>query len=395
MRIVLIMAASVLLTSCSLFGDKDEEELEPKKLVDFESTLKVKQLWSMKVGAAADFLLVGLRPASDGSRIYVASFDGNVLALDPETGQERWKTELNMQLSAGPAAHDGLVAVASRDGHVIVLDAITGVEKWRTYIAGEALSQPLINDDFIVVQTIDNRLRALSRFDGRQRWAIEQTAPALTLRGVASPLLVGSSVIAGFDNGHLAAIDVKTGDIVWDSMLAMSSGRSDLDRLSDVNGAIAVVGQDIFAAGYNGLIAALASESGQILWSREISSHVGVAADWNSVYTAREDGEVIAMSRRDGAEAWRSDDLLRRDPGLPVPFHTTVVVGDFEGYLHFFSNLNGKTVARLRFGKSAITSNPLVVANRLYVQSDGGKVGAFEVVDDRPKRQAPDIADES
>jgi outer membrane protein assembly factor BamB len=394
LRIIGLSVATLLLASCSLFGDK-EEELQPKELVDFQSTLKIKRLWSTKLGGASEFLLVGLRPVSDGNRIYAASQDGNVFALDPETGRERWKTKLDLPLSAGPAANEGSIVVASKDGYVIVLDAATGVEQWRTFIAGEALARPLIQGDTIVVQTIDSRLRAFSRFDGRQRWAIEQTPPVLTMRGAASPLLVGSLVIAGFDNGRLLAVDVNTGDIEWESMLAMPTGRSDLDRLSDINGAIAVVGQDLYAAGYQGRIAALAAESGQVLWSKEISSQVGVAADWNSVYTTRDNGEIIALSRSDGSESWRSDDLLRRDPTLPVPFYTTAVVGDFEGYLHFFSNLDGAAVARVRFGKHAITSDPLVVANRLFVQSDNGSLAAFEVVEDRPQRPAPDIADES
>lgn len=394
LRIVGLSVASLLLASCSLFGDK-EEELQPKELVNFQSTLKIKQLWSTKLGGASEYLLVGLRPVSDGNLIYAASQDGNVFALDPETGRERWETKLDMPLSAGPAANEGSIVVASRDGYIIVLDAATGVEQWRTYIAAETLAQPLIQGDSIVVQTIDSRLRAFSRFDGRQRWAIEQTPPVLTIRGAASPLLVGSFVIAGFDNGRLLAVNVSTGDIEWESMLAMPSGRSDLDRLSDINGAIAVVGQDLYAAGYQGRIAALAAESGQVLWSKEISSQVGVAADWNSVYTTRDNGEIIALSRSDGSESWRSDDLLRRDPTLPVPFYTTAVVGDFEGYLHFFSNLDGAAVARVRFGKHAITSDPLVVANRLFVQSDNGSLAAFEVVEDRPQRPAPDIADES
>ena len=107
----------------------------------------------------------------------------------------------------------------------------------------------------------------------------------------------------------------------------------------------------------------------------------------------RDDGEVIALARNNGADTWRNDDLLRRDPTLPVPFHTTVVVGDFEGYLHFFSSIDGDPVARLRFGRKAITSQPLVVANRLYIQSDDGTLAAFEVVQNRPKRNAPDISD--
>ena len=120
----------------------------------------------------------------------------------------------------------------------------------------------------------------------------------------------------------------------------------------------------------------------------------GVAADWNSVYTVQADGEIVALSRRDGAETWRNSNLLRREPTLPVAFHTTVAVGDLEGYLHFFSNLTGSPVARVKLGGAAITSAPVVVADRLYVQSDSGSIAAYEVVDNRPKRSAPDISDD-
>lgn len=391
-RVVGLIAATVLLSSCGLFGDKDVE-LEPKKLVKIQNTLKIKRLWSSKIGGASEFLLVGLRPASDGTSIYAASRDGKVVAIDPDSGKKRWKSDLKIELSAGPAVGEDVVVVASKDGFVILLDAKSGAERWRTYIGGETLARPLINDDAVVVQSIDNRLRALSIYDGKQRWEVEQSMPLLTVRGASSPLLVGSRVVAGFDNGRLLAVNASTGDIEWESMLSLPTGRSDLDRLSDIDGSIAVVGQDIFAGGYHGRIASIAAESGQVLWSREISTHVGVAADWNSVYTARDDGEVIALARNNGADTWRNDDLLRRDPTLPVPFHTTVVVGDFEGYLHFFSSIDGDPVARLRFGRKAITSQPLVVANRLYIQSDDGTLAAFEVVQNRPKRNAPDISD--
>lgn len=387
-----LIAATLVLASCGMFGDKDDE-LEPKELVKFESTVKIKRLWSTKVGGDSEFLLVGLRPVGDGNLIYAASQDGKVVAIDPDNGKPRWKADLEVEISAGPGVGEGVLAVATKDGFVITLDAASGAEQWRANAGGEILAQPLIKDDLVVVQTIDNRLIALARFDGGQRWEIEQKMPVLTMRGASSPMLVGSLVIAGFDNGRLAAINIETGDIEWDSMLALSTGRSDLDRLADIDGAIAVVGQDIYAAGYQGRVASIAAESGQVLWSREISSHVGMAADWNSVYTARDDGEVIALTRVNGAETWRNDDLLRRDPSLPVPFHTTVVVGDFEGYLHFFSSIDGKAVARLRQGKKAISSDPLVVANRLYVQSDDGSVAAYEVAQDRKQRRAPEVAE--
>jgi outer membrane protein assembly factor BamB len=320
------------------------------------------------------------------------------MAINPESGKSNWKLDLDIDLSAGPAVGEGVVAVASADGHIIVLDAATGVEQWRAFVGGETLARPLIKGDAIVVQTIDNRLVCLARFDGQQRWQIEQSVPLLTMRGAASPMAVGSRVVAGFDNGRLVSVNIGTGDIEWDSMLALPTGRSDLDRLADIDGTIAIVDQDIYAAGYQGQLASIAAESGQILWSRDISTYVGISADWNSVYTTLDNGEVVAMTRNGGVETWRNDDLLRREPTVPVPFHTAVVVGDLEGYLHFFSSIDGKIVARLRQGSMAISNPPLSIANRLYVQSDDGSLAAYEVIQDRPKRSAPDVsetADES
>tara|TARA_R110002096_G_scaffold23031_2_gene73523 strand:- start:15028 stop:16233 length:1206 start_codon:yes stop_codon:yes gene_type:complete len=391
-RLIILMAASVSLSACGLFGD-EEEELEPKELVKLQNSLQVKRLWNVKLGGDAEYLKVGLRPASDGNNIYAASLQGRVLALNPVSGKTVWRVDLDEELSAGPGVGEGVVAVASKDGHVILLDAKTGDTRWRAYMGGEILAQPAIRGESIIVQTIDNRLQALSLFDGKQRWELEQSMPALTMRGASSPVVVGSLVIAGFDNGRLVGVDIDSGDIEWDSMLALPTGRSDLDRLSDIDGEIAVVGQDIYAAGYQGRIASLAAESGQILWSRELSTNVGVAADWNSVYTIRDGGEIVAMTRNSGNENWRNDDLLRREPTLPVPFHTTVVSGDLEGYLHFFSSIDGEAVARLRQGSQAISSPPVVIANTLYVQSDDGTLAAYAVELDRSRRSSPDVAE--
>jgi outer membrane protein assembly factor BamB len=245
----------------------------------------------------------------------------------------------------------------------------------------------------VIVQTVDNRLRALEIFDGSERWVTLQDAPALTMRGSSSPVLSGSDVVAGFDNGYLLAVDIESGDTTWQALLAPPSGRSDLERLSDIDGAIAIVGQDIYAAGYQGRIGSLAAESGQVLWSSEISSYVGVAVDWNALYTTQADGTVIALTRRTGAETWRQERLLRRQPTLPVPFHTTVVVGDFEGYLHFFNPLDGEQVARQKLGGASISVAPVVVANRLYVQSDSGTLAAYTVIEPE-RRPQPDVAED-
>ena len=382
------------LSACGLFGD-DDEELEPAELIEFETKVPIKKLWSTKVGDDAEFLRVALRPVGDGNRIYAASVDGNVIALNPDNGKRVWRNKLGIPLASGPGVGDEVVVVVGLDGLVVVLNAADGSERWRTYVGGESLAKPLVSDEHVIVQTVDNRLLALAAFDGSERWSIEQTIPLLTMRGTASPVQAGSNIITGFDNGRLLAVDLSTGDVQWESMLSPPSGRSDLDRLADIDGEIAVVGQDIYAAGYQGRVASLAAESGQILWARELSTYEGVTVDWSNVYTTLDNGEIVAMNRTTGTEIWRQGALLRREPTAPVAFRNTVVVGDLEGYLHFFSNVDGEPAARVRAGKQAIVGTPIVVADRLYVQSDDGSISAWVVKEPkRDKRRAPDTADE-
>lgn len=388
-RATLLGAAGLLLAGCGIFGGEEDDALAPKELVDFEETLPVEKIWSAKLGGGSENLRVGLTPAGDGTRIYAASRDGTVTAFEPSSGRRLWRTGTEAALSAGPGVGGGLVVVAGSDGELIALDAESGQQSWRRNIDGEALATPIVSGDSLVVFTIDGRLRVLSAYDGSERWSIEQSVPSLTLRGAAAPVVVGSSVIAGFDNGRLIAADLLEGTTEWEAMLSPPTGRSDLERLSDVDGAITAVGQDVYATGYQGRLAAVAAESGQVLWEREISTWVGVSADWNNLYTANADGEVVALSRQTGAEAWRNDALLRRQPTLPVPFDTAVAVGDLEGYVHFLSNLDGHLVARRRVGKGRISGAPVVIGGRLYVQSESGRLAVFAV----PERESPDDAD--
>lgn len=389
-----IVFALLCVGGCGVFGGKDDEELPPSKLLDFKATLDVKKSWSAKIGKGTEFLRLSLRPSGDGNRVYAASYDGNVAAFDAETGKRVWTVEVGTNLTAGPGVGEGFVVVAGLDGDVICLRSEDGSEVWRSNIVGESIATPLIKDQSVVVLTIDGRLRMLSIFDGTERWVLEQSYPALTLRGTAFPILVGSTVVAGFDNGRLVATRLDDGTTQWEAMISPPSGRSDLERLADVDGSITAVGQDIYASGYHGRVAAVAAESGQALWAREISAYTGVGADWNNVYVADEQGELMALLRRNGSDLWRQNALLRREPTTPVPFNTAVVVGDFEGYVHFFDTQDGSPAARVRVGKGMLSVAPVVIGGRLLVQSESGDIAAFEVPQPERPGNAPEIMDE-
>jgi len=379
LRTATTVVAAFAIAGCSWFSSDDEDELLPAELLEFEQTLDVRRVWSENIGDGTEFLRIGLSPAGDGNRLYAASYDGNVVALDPDSGSRVWSTDTGVTLSAGPGVGSDLVVVAGYDGDLIALRTADGSEAWRKNIAGESLSRPIISGESVIVYTIDGLLRVFSTFDGSDTWVLEQSLPALTQRGSSTPVVVGTSVISGFDNGRLIAARLSDGVTAWESVMTPPSGRSDLDRLADVDGSLAAVGQDVYAAGYNGRIAALAAESGEVLWSRDISTYSGVSADWNNIYSVGDDDVIVALLRRNGTDVWRQEGLLRREPTMPVAFNTAIVVGDFEGYIHFFSNFDGSPVARVRAGKGMISGVPVVMGDKLFVQNESGSVSAFRV----------------
>ena len=393
-RLLLLAGPALLMVGCSIFGGDDDDVLPPKELIKFEATMPIKKAWSAKLGKGSEFMRVSLSPAGDGKSVYAASRDGVITAFNPDSGKGIWRVELDLPLSAGPGVGEDRIVVAGSDGELVCLDAKDGREIWRINIDAESLARPLIKNGSIVVQTIDGQLRVYALFDGAERWSIVQDAPRLTLRGSSSPVVVGSTVIAGFDNGRLVGANLATGVTAWEAMLSPPTGRSDLDRLADVDGTLAVADRDVFAAGYQGRLAAVASESGQILWARDISTHVGVGVDITNVYSLDGDGELIALMRRDGSEVWRQDALLRREPTSPVAFGNAVAIGDFEGYVHLFSSIDGRPVARVRVGKGMLSGAPVVIGNKLYVQSESGLLEAYAVKRPESKRDAPDTATE-
>jgi outer membrane protein assembly factor BamB len=373
----LLTAGAISSTGCSLFGGDDDEPDAPVELPDFKSTLKIKKVWSAGLGDETGFLRLALAPASDGSRIFAAASDGRVSAFDAFKGKRLWLSKTELPLSGGPATDGKLVVLGTSNGEVITLDADDGRELWRKSLSGEVLSAPAIAPGLVLVRTVDGKLTALDAADGTQRWFVQQNMPRLTVRGTGAPVVVGNVVVCGFDNGKLAVYELSDGTPAWDTLLDPPAGRNEIERLADINATVRSVGEDIYVVGYRGQTAAVALESGQTLWTREVAGYGGLATDLENVYVSAASSELHALLRQTGSELWKHGLLKNRDITGPTAYQNSVVVGDFEGYLHFFDAATGKPQARVRLDSSRVTAPPLVVNDLLYVQSDGGKLAAF------------------
>lgn len=379
MRALLVIGLAVLASGCSIFGDDDEPVEPPAELEKFDATLQVGRAWRKGLGGGTEDLLLGLRPAVSGGRLYAGTNGGRVWAADSFKGDTVWETKTGLSLSAGPGVGDGMVVFGTSGGMVVALDAADGSERWQVNLSGEVVAAPVPARDLVIVRTVDGRVRALSAADGSERWFIERPVPRLTLRGNSVPAVAGDIVVVGYDDGRLGAYDRRTGDPVWENLVASGRGANQLERLADVDGNPVIVDQDIYVASFHGRVAGMALESGQFLWASEVSSFRDVAVDWTSVYVTDENSEVVAFNRASGATIWRQSGLRARSVTGPVVFGNTIVVGDFEGYLHFLDPLTGTFRARVKTGGAAIVTRPIVAGELIYVQTEDNDIIAYAV----------------
>jgi outer membrane protein assembly factor BamB len=373
-RIVLCTAVLVVLGACA--GRKEKAE-PPAELQSFDATLDVDKLWSGKVGGKSERLRLGLRPATDGARIYAGSYDGQVASFDAETGDKLWSVKTRLALTAGPGFGEGLLAFGTADGELLVLDAASGAERLRQAIGSEVLAAPAIGSGVVAVRTVDGRLRGFSPTTGATLWTVEQSLPTLTLRGNTAPRVAGTLVISGFNNGRVGAYEIANGDAAWEVAIANPTGRSELERLVDVSAGLQVVGNDVYVVGYHGRAVGIDLETGVVLWQQELSSYAGLGADFNNVYVTNDFDAVVALQRATGTQVWRQEALRLRDVTAPTRFANALVVGDFEGYLHWLSPDDGSFLARERAAGQRISAAPLVVGQNVYVQGDDGTVAAY------------------
>jgi len=376
-RALVLVAAMLALVACDS-NKKSKKVDEPAKLTELKSpTIKVQRVWGASVGGGGKKLRLGLGIAAANDRLYGAGLDGDVAAFDLKTGKQVWRTKTKLELTGGTGAGTDLVAVGSAKGVVVALSASDGKELWRSEVHGEVLSAPAVAAHEVVVRTVDGKLRALSAADGKELWSTEQQIPKLTLRGAAAPVISRDMAISGFDNGRVLAVSLTDGATVWDSPVSPSHGRTELDRLNDIDAAVKIEGDDVFVVGFQGRAAMLALESGQIWWTRDVSSYRGVEVDDDQMYVSTSTGELVAMKRRTGTELWRNDSLKFRSLSAPAAVGDYVVVADLDGYVHWFDRTTGTLAGRAKTSGERVTNPPLVIANTLYLIDDEGDISAL------------------
>lgn len=385
-RYLLILPLALMLAGCSSmnplnwWADEDNSE-PPAELVEMVNSVPARLVWSASIGDGADEQRVKLVPFVERDRVYAASRSGEVRALQADNGRSVWSVDTELEISGGPGAGEGLVLFGTSNGEVVALDRDAGQEKWRAQVSSEVLSVPKASRGVVVVHTIDGKLFGLDAETGSEKWVYDRSIPVLTLHGSSSPVIVDGYVICGFASGKLVMLDLEKGDLLWEVTVSAPSGRSELERMVDIDGDPLVIGDVVYAVTYQGEMTAVSIHTGIVLWRRNLSSYAGMGADYGQIYVSDEADHVVSVDPGNGSALWKNKALQYRKLTAPVVLGEHVLVGDFEGYLHFLSRIDGRLQGRLRVAKSAISTPPSVIDGVVYIYADGGEMAAVTISD--------------
>ncbi|MBT8118619.1 MAG: outer membrane protein assembly factor BamB [Gammaproteobacteria bacterium] len=379
-RLLVLLFAALFVSACA-----DDDNLDqPEELVPFYSDYYLDVSWHKSSGAGAEEQYVFLHPLILSEVAVTSSRDGVINIISLQTGEYDEEIELDSVISAGVGGDENVWLLATRDAHVIAVDAKSRRERWRTRVPSEVLARPALYDDSVIVRSIDGKILSLDVNSGKIRWQYQRAIPDLTLRGTSEPVIARGKIFVGLEDGRLIAISPDNGEVIWDVALSLPSGRSEIQRLVDIDGDAELYGRVLYAASFQGRVAAIDVDRGQFLWARDFSTHTGVILDDKVLYSSDDQGHIWALDRLNGATIWKQEKLAHRKLTRPTIIGDYLAVGDFEGYVHLMSRYDGHFVARFQLGQfddlgwdlgTGIIVPPIVFrGDRLVVVTRGGIV---------------------
>lgn len=384
-RLLSLVLASLLVIGCSSSGKK-EDLMKPAKLVKFKASAKMSGEWSRLAGTGQDKRYSRFVPALSDDRIFVCDVEGKVFAFDALTGNKVWKVDLDVEVSAGLFYDRGRLLLGTYDAGVIALNAENGSLLWKGKASSEVSALPVSNGLVVVAQSIDGQVFGMDAETGEKKWSFDHPVPVLTLRGAATPVFYSDLVILPFESGQLVALKANEGSSVWEARVGQPKGVTELERIVDVDSSPLVIGDSLYAATFQGSLAAFSPAQGQPIWKQSVSTYQDLVYSQGKVYVSAEDSTVFAFDSTTGEKVWENNQLFRRDLTAPTVVGDYIAVIDFEGFLHLLNQDDGSFAYRFKPVGDKYRSPLISKNNMLYILADEGRLTAYELKQPKTKK---------
>lgn len=365
---LLLSLPLALLGGCSLFSSSSGPK--PAALEAQIGSTGLRQVWQSRV----DSVQFPLSVAATGQSFVVAGGDGLVQALAAETGAVQWRGEVGAKLVAGVGSDGRFAAVVTRDNELVVLDA--GKPAWRKTMASTVSTAPLVAGERVFVLTVDRQVQAFDALDGRLLWNLRRPGEPLTLAQPGVLAAFKDTLIVG-QGPRMAGVDPLRGSVRWEASVASPRGTNEVERLADLVAPAVRQGDLICARAFQSAVGCVNAERGSALWSRNFGGMNGIGGGATAVVAADASDRITAWGLGNGDVMWTADQFQHRRLSAPLVVGKNVVVGDFEGQVHFLALDNGRTQLRLPTDGSAIQVAPVALGTTILVATRNGGLYAL------------------
>lgn len=359
-------------------GGTDNSE-PPMALNNITPQKKFEQMWSVSTGGGDYAQYLKLKPLILEQEIVTVDGRGLLQARALATGKLLWETQLKKAVTAGVGGDSSKVVVGFSDGSLAAFNAKDGKSAWVKTLDKNILNIPTADSTNVYLQTTDGTLYALNKDSGNLNWENKNSVPDLTIYSTSSPTVWRDMVIAGFANGKVSAFSRQSGTPLWDYQIAVPEGTSSIQRMVDVNSSPKVIDGVLYAASYHGYMVALDLTTGVELWKTQLSTINNFSFSDHHLYVSDTEGTVWALNRMDGRILWQQKDLKMRDLSGTIYNNKTVMVGDFEGYIHGLAEDHGGFIARTKLSANGIRVAPEEKNGIIYVLDTRGVLSAYKI----------------
>ncbi|MBF0358668.1 MAG: outer membrane protein assembly factor BamB [Magnetococcales bacterium] len=377
-----IILTALLFSGCSYMPDwfwiDDEEEISGYKEPDPGRLVAIDEEWDRGIeGEPDEYMSHPRQIAVTEEAVFVGTFEGLVVKVDKSRGKVIWESELDSSVSGGVATDGSRVFAGTVAGNMVALSRENGEKLWQSQVSTSVASAPLVVGGRVIFTTLNNRTYALDVNSGKLLWTHSSVPVALVVQGAATPTTNGRTVFVGYSTGEVFALNLREGKPLWGKNLSRLMGRSEIDRLHDVDGEVVVgpSGMDtpipkVYVVNHQGSVMGIQSNGGVEVWKSKFSAIRRPLLWGNQLFVVNVEGQIVSISAKDGLEVWRtriSDGYL----SAPVRFGDQIIVGDSKGRLFSIDPASGR-VTGLNHLNDPIIATPVVDGSSLYIWTNEG-----------------------
>ncbi|WP_174297978.1 PQQ-binding-like beta-propeller repeat protein [Sphingomonas bacterium] len=351
-----------------------------------------RRIWTSSITGGTDRARLGAAPVIDGGKLFAIDVDAVVHAIDANSGAALWQVPLASgkknraaRFGGGVSVEDGRVYATDGLGDVVALAAADGKQLWRVKPGGPLRGSPTLANGNVYILSQDNQLFALSEADGTVAWTQTASIESQGVFGVAAPASSQGTVVAGFSSGELNAYRYENGRTLWQDALSRTSATTSVSSIADVDADPVIEDGRVYAVGQGGRMVAVDISTGQRVWEQNFAgiSTPWIAGEWLFIVT--DDARLVCVARATGKVRWIAQlqhyrkEKARKDAVTwfgPVLAGGRLILTNSLGQIAYRSPADGAVVT-LEKGTTPYTLPPVVANATLYLIDQRGRISAY------------------